>query len=175
METLRDLFEDQIMDLYSAEGQLVRAIPNLVNKATNPTLKSVFREHLEDTKKEVGRLEEVGKLLSIKIGGNKCEAMQGLVKECEEVLNIEGNSAVIDAALISCARRIEHYEMAAYSAATAIADVLGIDDIADLLDESLAEESNADRRLMEVADDEIFPSILDQDDGDEDDNISVRP
>src|SRR3954463_1803151 len=114
MDTLDALLTDQLKDLYSAENQLIKALPKMAKKASSPTLRQAFTTHLEETKEHVARLQEIGDSLGIKLGGKKCLAMQGLVEEGAEVIDSDGDDAVIDSALVAAAQRVEHYEISAY-------------------------------------------------------------
>ncbi|MDB5339851.1 MAG: hypothetical protein JWN70_5470 [Planctomycetaceae bacterium] len=158
METLQDLLENELQDVYSAETQLVKALPKLAKKATSESLKQAFLSHLEETVGQVARLEEIATLMGVKMTGKTCKAMEGLIKEGAEILEEEGNAAVIDAALIGAAQRVEHYEIAAYGTAKAFAEHLGLTEVADLLDATLEEESAADETLSGISLDEILPS-----------------
>lgn len=149
--TLEDLFIEQIQDLYDAENRLVDALPKMAEAATSPQLKSAFQHHLSETQGQVNRLESVFKQLGKDAKRESCEAMKGLIKEGEEVVEAKGDSAVKDAALIAAAQRVEHYEMAGYGAARAFAQQLGRHDLAQLLQQTLDEEGNADKKLTQIA------------------------
>lgn len=167
METLQDLLENELKDLYSAEHQLVKALPKLAKKAASEPLKQAFLSHLEETKGQVGRLDEIATILGVKLTGKTCKAMEGLIKEGAEILEEEGNPAVIDAALIGAAQRVEHYEIAAYGTTKAFAEHLGLSEIVELLDATLEEESAADEALTGISLDEILPSTDSADESDE--------
>ncbi len=171
MNTLQELLIDEVKDIYSAETQLLQALPEMAKKALTQSLQEAFSSHLEETKGQVERLKKVGELLETKLTGKTCKAMQGLIEEGKEVLEEEGQSAVIDAALIGAAQRVEHYEIAAYGTAKAMAEHLGLDDVVALLEETLDEESAADEKLTQVSVDEVFPATdeLDAEDGDAED------
>ena len=117
MKTLQDLFADEIKDLYSAETQIVKALPKMAKAASSPELKQAFEEHLEQTKEHVERLEEVCEKLDLTPKGKKCKAMQGLLEEGSEIISEGGEPMVLDAALIAAAQRVEHYEIAGYGCA----------------------------------------------------------
>src|SRR3569832_1400619 len=117
MESLNELLQDQLKDLYNAEKQLVKALPAMAKKASTPALKDAFTTHLEETKEHVQRLERIGQALSTKLTGKTCKAMAGLIEEGKEVLAEKGNRLVLDAALIAAAQRVEHYEISAYGSA----------------------------------------------------------
>jgi ferritin-like metal-binding protein YciE len=151
LETLEDVFVEQIADLYSAEQQLVQALPKMVQAAHSDELRKALEEHLEQTKGHVMRLEEIKSHVSQAIPVETCEAMQGLLKEGEEVIGAQGDGAALDAALIAAAQRVEHYEIAGYGTARTLADQLGYDRAEELLDETLDEEAKADKLLTKIA------------------------
>ena len=155
MNSLKDLYIDELKDLYSAETQLVKALPKLAKKATAPELKRAFQDHLEETKGHLARLEEIFEELDEKPTGKTCKAMKGLVEEGEEVIEEDGNEAVLDAALIGAAQRVEHYEIAGYGVVRTFATILGESDAADLLQETLDEEGEADKKLTQIAEEDI--------------------
>lgn len=157
-ETLHDGLIDERKDLYSAENQLVKALPKMAKKATNEKLKECFNLHLEETNGQLKRLEKISTMTGITLSGKTCKAMQGLIEEAKEVLEKESsNNALIDVALIGAARRIEHYEMAAYCTTRAMAKVLEEDDVEELLTETFDEESTADENLLELLESDILP------------------
>ena len=158
MDTLNELLQDEIKDLYSAENQLIKALPKMAKKAATESLKQAILSHLEETKGQVERLTKIGELLSMKLTGKKCKAMEGLIEEGKEVLEEEGKSAVIDAALIGAAQRVEHYEIAAYGTTKAMAEHLGLDKVAKLLGQTLEEESAADEKLTTISLEEVLPA-----------------
>jgi ferritin-like metal-binding protein YciE len=157
LPTIAKLLEDQLKDIYSAENQLVKALPKLAKKASFKGLKEAFTSHLEETKHQVERLDEIAQTLDIKLSGKKCKAMEGLVEEGAEVLEAEGPGPVIDSALIAAAQRVEHYEISAYGSARALAHQLGHEDVVSLLQETLDEESAADAKLTDLSEEEILP------------------
>ena len=152
--------EDQLKDIYSAENQLVEALPKMAKKASAKALKEAFTSHLKETKHQVERLDEIGKNLGIKLSGKKCKAMEGLIAEGRRYLEADGPDPVIDSALIAAAQRVEHYEISAYGTARAIAGQLGHDEVVDLLQESLDEESAADEKLNSLSEEEILPMAV---------------
>jgi ferritin-like metal-binding protein YciE len=170
MDSLQELLVDELKDLYSAENQLLKALPKMAKKASSEQLKEAFTGHLKETEGHVKRLQQIGKLLEIDLGGKKCHAMQGLVEEGSEVLEEDGPDAVIDAALIGAARRVEHYEMAAYCATRGMAEQLGNDQVAKLLEETVNEEEAADEKLKAIAQDEVLPQAAQADESDEEQN-----
>lgn len=175
MDTLQELFEDELKDLYSAENQLLKALPKMAKKAASETLQAAFTAHLEETEGQVDRLTKIGELMKIKLTGKKCKAMEGLVEEGKEVLEEEGRSAVIDAALIGAAQRVEHYEIAAYGTAKAFAEQLGLTEVAELLSETLDEESAADEKLSTISLEEVLPATEASDEAEEEDEEEAKP
>jgi ferritin-like metal-binding protein YciE len=151
LSTLQILLEQEIKDLYNAEGQLVKTLPKMAKAATEPALKEAFNLHLEQTKIQVERLEQVAELLDITPKGKVCKAMKGLVEEGSEVIEEDGEPAVIDLALITAAQKVEHYEISGYGSARALAEALGLDDVAALLQETLDEEGQTDKDLTAIA------------------------
>jgi ferritin-like metal-binding protein YciE len=151
LDSLHDLYVDELKDLYSAENQLLKALPKMAKKAAAPELKAAFTEHLEVTRTQVGRLEQIFEALGVSPKGKKCKAMEGLVEEGKEVIEEDGDPAVIDAALIGAAQRVEHYEMAGYGCVRTFAKLLGYTDAEALLQATLDEEGEADKTLTELA------------------------
>jgi len=145
--TLEELLVDELKDLYSAEKQIVRALPKIIKAVSTPELKQGLTNHLEETKEQVARLERIGEILGKKMNGKTCVGMKGVLEEGSEVLEDTDKGLVRDAALISACQRVEHYEMAGYGSARQFARLLGQKEVAALLDETLAEEKNADRTL----------------------------
>ena len=158
MDTLNELFIDELKDIYNAENQLVKALPKMAKKASSPTLKAAFTSHLKETENHAARLEKIGQTLGVKLTGKKCAAMEGLVEEGKEILEEDGEEAVIDVALIGAAQRVEHYEIAAYGTIRAMAEELGHDNIAMLLQTTLNEEGAADKKLTEIAQSAVLPA-----------------
>ena len=150
--TMEELFVDELKDLYSAEKQITKSLPKLAKAATSPELKTAFETHLKETLGQIERLDRVFKILGKSPRGKVCNGMKGVLEEGAEVLEeTEKGSAVRDAALISAAQRVEHYEMAGYGCVREYATLLGQNEIAKLLDETLAEEKAADPKLGKVA------------------------
>lgn len=150
-ESLKKLYVDELKDLFSAENQLVKALPKMAEAASSDELRAGFEEHLEQTRGHVQRLEEIFQSLDESPKGKKCVGMEGLVKEGSEVMAEDFDDAVLDAGLIGAARRVEHYEMAAYGAVCQIAKVLGQAKHASLLQKTLAEETETDGKLSDLA------------------------
>ena len=151
LETLHDLLIEELKDLYSAENQLIKALPRMARAATSEDLKMAFESHLEETKTQLQRLEAIFERLEVKPGRKKCKAMEGLLEEGKETISEDAEPMVHDAALIAAAQRVEHYEIAAYGCARTFALLVEDQETADLLQESLEEESAADEKLTEVA------------------------
>lgn len=149
--SMHDLFLDELRDLYDAEKQIVKALPKMAEAAQAPKLKSGFERHLKQTTTHVTRLEQIFETLGEKPTGEKCDAMQGLLKEGEKVIHNTDEGSVRDAGLIAAAQRVEHYEMAAYGSARTFAQILGQTDAASLLEETLQEEKDTDQKLTEIA------------------------
>lgn len=152
-ENLKRLYVDELKDLFSAENQLLKALPKMAKAASSDRLRSGFEAHLEQTKGHVQRLEQIFESLDASPKGKKCVGMEGLVKEGSEVMEEGFADAVLDAGLIGAARRVEHYEMAAYAAVCEFAKVLGQTKHASLLEETLAEEKQTDEKLAALAKD----------------------
>lgn len=167
LESLRDLLIEEMRDLYNAETQLVKALPKMAKAASHEELKAAFTEHLAVTKNQVTRLEEIFKELDESPKGKTCKAMQGLIEEGEEIIKEEGEEAVMDAALICAAQKVEHYEIAGYGCVRTFANLLGLDSIARKLQETLNEEGEADKSLTELAESIINVEAEEADDDEE--------
>ena len=151
LQSLEDVFADQVADLRSAEQQLLEALPKVAGAASNDQLREALEQHLEQTRGHVRRLEEVAVTTGLSLPQEHCEGMEGLLKEGEEVVFAQGDPAAKDAALIAAAQRVEHYEISGYGTARTLADQLGYDSAKRLLDETLDEESKADELLTKIA------------------------
>lgn len=151
LDSLHDLYVEELKDLYSAEHQMLKALPKMKKAAAAPELKAAFEEHLEVTRGQVTRLERIFEGLDASPRGKKCKAMKGLVEEGKEVMEEDGSEAVIDAALIAAAQRVEHYEMAGYGCVRTFARLLGYEEAANLLQKTLDEEAEADKKLTKLA------------------------
>jgi ferritin-like metal-binding protein YciE len=153
METnrLKHLYVEELKDLYSAENQMVKALPKMIKAATSEDLRTGFEEHLEQTKGHVSRLEEIFKALEESPKGKKCKGMEGLIKEGGEMIEEDLAPEELDAGLISAAQRVEHYEIAGYGCVSTYAKLLGEDDAAALLRETLEEEKKTDEKLTQLA------------------------
>lgn len=151
MNTLQDLFTEQLSDLYSAETQLVKALPKMAQAATSNDLRNAFEKHLTQTQQHVERLDQVFNQTGLKRMNETCKGMEGLIKEGEHAIEMKGDSKVKDAALIAAAQRVEHYEIAGYGTVRTFADELGFDDAKDLLQKTLDEEGQTDQLLTKLA------------------------
>jgi ferritin-like metal-binding protein YciE len=160
LESLKDLYMEQLRDLYSAENQLVDALPKMAEAATSPELKNGFREHLVQTRQHVDRLEQIFKNLGESPKGETCEGMKGLVKEGEAMIKMKGEPEVRDAGLIAAAQRVEHYEIAGYGTVRTYAELLGDESAVRLLERTLQEEEETDEKLTEIAESHINQEAL---------------
>jgi ferritin-like metal-binding protein YciE len=151
LDTLRALYVDELKDLYSAEQQLVKALPSMAKNATSPDLKAAFTDHLAQTKGHVERLDKIFETLEASPRGKKCKGMEGLIEEGKELLEEDAQEDVLDAGLISKAQHVEHYEMAGYGTVRAYAVILGETEHAQLLQQTLDEEKQADMLLTGLA------------------------
>jgi ferritin-like metal-binding protein YciE len=154
-DSLRSLFLEELKDIYHAEKQLVQALPRLAKTAESTDLREAFASHLKETEGHVRRLEAIFKDLGQTPRGKRCKGMEGLIEEGKEILEAEGEGPVIDAALIASAQRVEHYEIAAYGCLRTYAELLGYDNAANLLSETLDEEEAADEKLTSVAEGKV--------------------
>ena len=162
LDSLKDVFEEQLGDLYDAEQQLVQALPKMVSAAHSDDLRKAFQEHFQQTQEHVTRLQEVMNHAPKTVPAETCKAMQGLIREGEEIIDAQGDGAALDVALIAAAQRVEHYEIAGYGTARTLADQLGYDDAEKLLDQTLDEEANADKLLTKLATGGIFRSGINE-------------
>ena len=147
---LHDLFEDQIKDLYSAENQILKALPKMAKRATNAQLRTAFERHFEETRGHVARLEQIAEELDFSPKGKKCKGAEGLIEEGKDVMD-EFEDETLDAGLIGAAQRVEHYEIAGYGTARTHADMLGYRKAARLLQQTLDEEERTDKKLTQIA------------------------
>ncbi|MDQ3098200.1 MAG: ferritin-like domain-containing protein [bacterium] len=151
LNTLNDLYLEELRDIYSAETQILEALPKMIKKASAQELKDAFTEHLDQTKIHVERLQEIFEALEEKPEGKTCKGMEGAIEEGAEILKMDGEPSILDAALIGAAQRVEHYEIAAYGTAATHAEQLGENDAKDLLGTTLEEEKETDELLTELA------------------------
>jgi len=171
MESLHELYVDELKDLYSAEKQIVKALPKMVKNATNPELKEAFSNHLDETEGHVQRLEKIFQMLGEKAGGKKCKGMEGLIEEAKELLEEDAAEEVLDAGLISKAQHVEHYEMAGYGTVRTYAEQLGFSDQAKLLQPTLDEAGKANELLTQIAESSVN---LDAETGSEEEESTSR-
>ena len=165
---LRDLFEDELKDIYWAEKALTKAIPKMIKNATSEELINALSENLEVTQEQVKRCEQVFDILGKPARAKKCEAMAGLIKEAEEIIESTEIGVVRDAGIISAGQKVEHYEIASYGTLCAFATTLGETEAAELLQQTLQEEKDADKTLTEVAESSINVEAADEDEEEED-------
>jgi ferritin-like metal-binding protein YciE len=157
INTLHDALVHEMRDLYSAEVQLTKALPKMAKAASHEELSAAFQEHLEQTKEHVARLEKALKRLDASTRGDKCKAMEGLIEEGKSTLELDAEDMIRDALLISIAQKVEHYEIAGYGTARTFAQRLGEDNVASLLEQTLEEESETDRKLTKIAETAVNP------------------
>ena len=162
LDNLNDLFIEQLADLHSAETQLVDALPKMATAASHDELRQAFQHHLEETRGHLRRVEEALGELGVAHPTEVCKGMKGLIAEGEEMIQMPGDPTAKDAALIAAAQRVEHYEIAAYGTARQLADDSGFDGIKDLMDQTLDEESQADKLLTKIATGGMFKAGLNQ-------------
>jgi ferritin-like metal-binding protein YciE len=148
---LNELLHEELRDLYSAETQIVKALPKMAKAASSPELRRAFERHLEETKRQVERLDQIGEELEVKMTGKKCKGMEGLLAEGRELMEEDFEEDALDAGLIGAAQKVEHYEIAAYGTARTHADMLGYRRIAKLLQQTLNEEGATDKKLTQLA------------------------
>jgi ferritin-like metal-binding protein YciE len=148
---LEELLVDELKDLYSAENQIVKALPKMAKAASSPELRRAFERHLEETKRQVERLNQIGQALEIKLTGKKCKGMEGLIEEGKELIAEDLDENALDAGLIGAAQKVEHYEIAAYGTARTHAEMLGFTKAARLLQQTLDEEGATDKKLTQLA------------------------
>jgi ferritin-like metal-binding protein YciE len=151
LKNLKDLLKLELKDLYSAEEQLLKALPKMADKATSEKLRTAFEDHLEETEMQRERLEQVAKAMNFDISGETCKAMKGLIEEGKEIMKEDAEDEVMDQALIAAAQKVEHYEIASYGTVVHYAEVLGLTKVYDILSETLEEEKKADKKLNKIA------------------------
>jgi ferritin-like metal-binding protein YciE len=162
LNSMHELFVEELRDLYSAENQLLRALPQMASAAKSSTLKTAFESHLEETRTHVQRLSEIFSQLGQSPTGKTCKAMEGLISEGSEAIQLQGDPDVKDAALIAAAQRVEHYEMAGYGVVRTFAKELGFSASAELLQKTLDEEGSADKKLTGIAEGGLFRKGVNQ-------------
>ena len=165
IDSLDILLEEELKDIYSAEKQLLKALPKMAKKASSDQLRAALEEHLTVTKGQVTRLEEVFEALGKTAKGKTCKAMQGLVEEATELMEENADEAVMDAGLIAAAQKVEHYEIASYGTVRTWANLCGHEDAAELLQLTLDEEREADQKLTELAENSVNPAAEEGEEG----------
>jgi len=163
LASLDDLLVHELQDIYHAEDQILKALPKMVSAATHPDLKAAFEEHLQQTEGQVRRLEQAFKLLGVPAKGKKCEGMAGLLEEGRKTMEADAEPAVMDAALIAAAQKVEHYEIASYGCVCTYAELLGYDQVHELLGQNLDEEETTDQKLTALAENVINQEAEDGD------------
>jgi ferritin-like metal-binding protein YciE len=151
LKSLDDLLVHELQDIYHAEGQILKALPKMIKAASHPELQGAFEEHLEQTEGQIERLDQAFKLLGVPAKGKKCEGMAGLIEEGSKVMEQDADPSVMDAALIAAAQKVEHYEIASYGCVCTYAEMLGYDQVHDLLGQNLEEEEATDEKLSIIA------------------------
>jgi ferritin-like metal-binding protein YciE len=151
VKTMKDLLIDELRDIYHAEKQLTRALPKLARAASNEQLKEAFTQHLEETRGQIERLEQVFELLDTRTRGKPCHAMEGLIEEAKEIMEMGLGPELLDVALIAAAQKVEHYEIAGYGTLVALTQASGFSEAAQLLQETLDEEKKTDQLLNKLA------------------------
>jgi ferritin-like metal-binding protein YciE len=159
LKSFEDVLQDQIRDLHNAETQLVKALPKMTKKANHPALKEAIESHLEETKGHVIRLEKIAEKIGFSPGGKTCKAMKGLIQEGQEALECQGDEALCDAMIIAAAQRVEHYEIASYGTAREVAEQMELDEVSELLNQTLEEEEAADKKLTNICVEELYPRV----------------
>jgi ferritin-like metal-binding protein YciE len=163
MNPIQEMFVDQLKDLYSAENQILKALPKMAKKATSEQLRVAFERHLEETRNHVARLEQIAETMDISLRGKKCKGMEGLIEEGKEAME-EFEDDVLDAAMIGAAQKVEHYEIAGYGTARTHATMLGLSKAARLLQQTLDEEGRTDKKLTDLAERVVNMEALQQQD-----------
>ena len=174
MESLQELYIDELRDIYDAEQQLVKALPKMAKTATNEELRAAFEQHLEQTQEHVARLERVFEELGEKPKRKTCEAMKGLLEEGKNMMEEDADEDVMDAGLIAAAQKVEHYEIATYGTIRTYVEMLGFDEQADILQETLDEEKDTDDNLTELAVSCINLEAADEEEEEEDEEEQPR-
>lgn len=166
-ESVRQLYIDELRDLYNAETQLVKALPKMAKASSNDELREAFEEHLRQTSEHVSRLEQIFEMLDEKPTGKKCLGMEGLVKEAAETMKEDYEDSVMDAGIIGAAQRVEHYEIAGYGTVRTLAELMGEDEHVSLLEQTLEEEKQTDQKLTELAENVNSSAMETEEEGDE--------
>ena len=151
LNNLKDLLIHELQDIYNAEQQITKALPKMMEACSSDRLRMAFQDHLKVTEQQIQRLDKVFDTIGAKATGEKCKAMEGIIKECESMMSERADKSVMDAALIACAQRVEHYEIAAYGTVRTYASQLGMQDVVRQLEMTLEEEKQTDALLTEIA------------------------
>jgi ferritin-like metal-binding protein YciE len=160
LESMQDVFVNQLKDVLNAEKQLTKALPKMAKAAKSESLARAFEDHLAETEGQIGRLEQIFEMMGKRAQGKHCHGMEGLIKEGEEAMEAEGEDALVDTEIIAAAQRVEHYEIAAYGCLVQYAELMGLGEAATLLNQSLEEEKAADKKLTQVNESEISANAL---------------
>ena len=163
MENLQDLMKEDLKDVLNAEKQIIKALPKMIKTATNPQLQEAFQNHLEETKVQAERVEQVMEMMGMPVKTKTCKAMQGIIEEGKEVMSEDAEDDVMDAALIGAAQKVEHYEIATYGTLCTYAELLGLRDAKRLLGQNLEEEKKTDQLLTQLAESVINLEAADAD------------
>jgi len=174
INTLQDLYVHELQDIYSAESQLVKALPKVIEACTSDELRSALEDHLDQTKEQVERLDQIFESLDESPKGKKCFAMEGLLKECQETIAEDMKDEIKDAAIIGACQRVEHYEIAVYGTVSTFAKLLGREDDLDLLGQTLDEEKEADETLTDIAENTINVEAAEEAEEEEEETPSAK-
>jgi ferritin-like metal-binding protein YciE len=174
LKSLDDLLVHELQDIYHAEGQITKALPKMIKAANHPELRAAFEEHLQQTEGQIERLDRVFELLGIPAKGKKCEGMAGIIAEAQKTLDENAGPDVLDAALIAAAQKVEHYEIASYGCVATYAEMLGYDQVHELLGQNLDEEETTDERLSDLAESIINIEAADEVESDAEEASRVR-
>jgi len=174
LESLDDLLQDELKDIYDAEKQITKALPKMAKKASSEELRQAFEEHLRQTEQQIERLEQVFEQLEIPARGKPCEGMKGIIREGQDMISDAEDDATRDALMIAAAQKVEHYEIASYGSARTWATMLGKNDVASLLEETLEEEKETDQKLTGIAESMVNQEAARGEGQDEDEESSSR-
>jgi ferritin-like metal-binding protein YciE len=172
LKSLDDLLVHELQDIYNAEGQITKALPKMIKAANHPELRAAFEEHLQQTEGQIERLDRVFELLGVPAKGKKCEGMAGIIAEGQKALEENASPDVLDAALIAAAQKVEHYEIASYGCVATYAEMLGYDQVHELLGQNLDEEETTDERLSDLAESVINVEAANESDEEEEEEAS---
>ena len=167
ISTLHDLYIEELRDIYDAENQIIKVLPQLAKAATDEELRTAFEEHLEQTREQVSRLEKIFESEGVSPKGKKCQGITGIIEEAKEIIDADIEPEILDAALIGAAQRVEHYEIAAYGCVCTYAKILGNEEDADMLQQTLDEEKETDENLTDLAESSINVEAAESEEGEE--------